>query len=172
MSSSYSPNTTSSQPPAVSAPQSQSSSWGQYSDNIFDEEKKVFKDNVPLVISTALTTAIYSYSMIDGSTNNAVNRALLMALSTFLSASAVNMLENNGYVGVSNRQYVEGALIPLCYYYVTKKQFKLPDMQSQAIKTGVISAVVGEFANPTVARYYNNWEQPAPASESASAPSS
>jgi hypothetical protein len=168
MSSSYSPNTSSQPPTGLPNPNPNQQSWGQWSDNIFDEEKKVFNDNVPLVISTALATAIYSYSMIDGSTNNAINRALLMALSTFVSASAVNMLEKNGYVGNNNRQYVEGSLIPLCYYYITKKQFQLPDMQSQAIKTGVISAVVGVLANPTVTSYYDSWGQPVPSAPTTS----
>jgi len=162
MSSSYSPNTASDDsnthgPSAASHP-----SWGQWSDNIFDQEKVVFKDNVPLVISTALSAAIYSYTMIDGNTNNAINRALIMALSSFVGASAVNMLQNNGYLDASgnNRKYLEGAIIPVVYYYITRRQFQLPDLQSQAIKTGVISTVIGELANPTVASYYNNWEGP------------
>lgn len=147
MSSSYSPNT-------VTVTQNDN-------DTFFSNEKKVIRNNIPLVISTSLVTAIYSYSMIDGNTNNAINRALLMALSTFISASAVNMLENQGYITrySANIQYVEGAMIPLFYYFLTKKQFKIPDMQSQALKTGVISAVLGELAQPTISNYYNEYDQ-------------
>jgi len=149
MSSSYSPN----------AGPSSGQSW---SSDIFSQEKKVFRNNIPLVISTTLATAIYSYTMIDKSTNNAINRALIMALSTFISASVVNMLEDNDYLDKASAtpRYVEGALIPLVYYFVTKQQFQLPDLQSQAIKTGVIAAVIGEFANPTVTQYYDKWDNP------------
>jgi hypothetical protein len=133
--------------------------WGQWSDDIFQQEKKVARDHIPLVLSTSLATAIYSYTMIDKSTNNAINRALLMALSTFLGASAVNMLQNNQYLDTSGNtpMYVEAAMIPLFYYFITKKQFQIPDVNSQALKTGVIASVVGQLANPTVTSYYNSW---------------
>lgn len=151
MSSSYSPNTGNQ---ASSAPQ-----WSSWGGDIIQQEKQVFNNNIPLVLSTSAVTALYSYFGIDGSTNNAVNRALLMALSTFVSASVVNVLKNNQYIDPSgnNGMYIEAALIPLSYYYITKKQFQLPDMNSQAIKTGIISSVAGQLANPTVTKYYDNW---------------
>ena len=140
----------------------QSTSWSSYGDNIFDEEKIVFKTNIPLVLSTSVITAVYSYFGIDGSTNNAMNRALLMALSTFIGASSINMLENNGYIDAktSNGRYLEGALIPVFYYYITKKQFKIPDFNSQALKTGIIASVGGELANPRITMFYDEYQTP------------
>ena len=140
----------------------QGESWSQWGNGIFSQEKVVFKSNIPLVLSTSLTCAVYSYTMIDGSTNNAVNRALIMALSTFLGASAVNMLENNGYLGAQGHsaRYVEGALIPLIYYGITKRQFELPELTSESLKTGILSSVVGELANPMVTKYYDRWDTP------------
>ena len=130
------------------------------SNGFFGQEKTVFKTNIGLVLSTAVITAVYSYFGIDMNVNNAINRSLLMALSTFISASAVNMLENNGYLvyGSNNARYIEGALIPVLYYGITKRQFALPDVNSQAIKTGVIAAVVGELANTTVSKYIDKYE--------------
>jgi hypothetical protein len=157
MSSSYQPNVADS-PKNPTAPLT----WSQWGDNVYRRETVVFKSQVPLAISTALTTAIYSYTMIDGSTNNAINRALLMSLSTFVGGSLVNILENNNYISSTNMdgRYVEAALIPLVYYYINQQQFQLPDLQSQAIKTGVIASVVGEFASPTVSSYYDTWNTP------------
>jgi hypothetical protein len=156
MSSKYSPNA----PASVNATIPSDGSW---SSDFIQNEKQVFNNNIPLVISTSLTAAVYSYFGIDGSTNNAINRALLMALSTFVSASVSNMLQNNGYIDPKsmNGTYVEAALIPLSYYAITKRQFQLPDVNSQALKTGIISSVVGSLANPTVTKYYTNWEKPA-----------
>lgn len=140
------------------------------------QETSVIKSHVPLAISTSLTTAIYSYSMIDGSMSNAINRALFMALSTFLSASAVYLLENYNYVtkySVSS-QYAEGALIPAIYYLITKRQLQLPDMDSQVVKTGVISAVVGEFSKTYLEKKYLQYEYNTPylANPTPSVPSS
>ena len=148
----------------VSTSAQSSTSWSSYGDNIFNEEKLVFKTNIPLVLSTSVITAAYSYFGIDGSTNNAMNRALLMALSTFISASSINLLENNGYIDAktSNGRYLEGALIPMFYYYVTKRQFQLqlPDFNSQALKTGIISSIGGELANPRITMFYDEYQTP------------
>ena len=133
--------------------------WSQWGDDIFAQEKVVFKTNIPLVLSTSIVTAVYSYFGIDGSTNSAINRSLLMALSTFLGASAVNILENNDYLmaGTNSARYLEGAMIPIFYYFITKRQFGIPDVQSQTLKTGIISAVAGELANPMVTKYYDQY---------------
>lgn len=147
---------------------SSSTSWSVSVDNIFSQEKVVFKTNVGLVVSTAAITALYSYFGIDSNTENAINRSLLMALSTFISASAVNLLENNGYLTAAgtNARMVEGALIPVLYYGITKKQFSIPDMNSQAVKTGVIAAVIGEMSNATVTKYIDQYETTASAASS------
>ena len=81
-----------------SSSSSSSVSWSVDADNLIDTEKMVFKTNVGLVISTALVTAVYSYFGIDSNVNNAVSRSLLMALSTFISASISDLLQNNGLV--------------------------------------------------------------------------
>ncbi len=158
--SSYSPNSI----PPTSGPTAQNSqSWSQWSSIQYSNEKAVLKSHIPLVIATSMTTAIYSYSMIDGSSSNAMNRALLMALSTFLSGSVTNMLLLNNYIDNSGMtpQYVEGGMIPLMYYYITKQRFQLPDLQSQAIKTGIIASVVGELSRNKIDSYYNNYWMPA-----------
>ena len=146
-------------------------SWSAYADNIFSQEKVVFKTNIPLVLSTSLVTAVYSYIGIDGNVNNAVSRALLMALSTFFGASAVNILENNNYItpASNNGRYLEAALIPLFYYFISKRQFAMPEMQSQTLKTGILSSVVAELANPVVAKYYTQYTTSTPATASVSA---
>lgn len=138
---------------------STSVTWSQWGDDIFAQEKIVFKTNIPLVLSTSIITAVYSYFGIDGNTNSAVNRALLMALSTFLGASAVNVLENNNYLmpGTNSARYLEGAMIPMFYYFITKRQFGIPDVQSQTLKTGIISSIAGELANPMVTKYYDQY---------------
>ena len=136
--------------------------WSQWGSIQYSNESAVLKSHIPLVISTSLTTAIYSYSMIDGSGSNAMNRALLMALSTFLAGSVTNMLILNNVVSNKSMdaQYVEGGLIPLMYYYITKQRFQLPDLDSQAIKTGVIASVIGELSRNKVDAYYNNFMMP------------
>ena len=157
MSSSYSPNT-----PVLSKASSAPSQWS--ASNIFDQEKKVFKNNIPLVLSTSVVTAVYSYAMIEKNVNNAISRALLMALSTFLSASAINLLEVNDYISdvsgssMSTARSVEFPLTALIYYYITKKQFALPDFNSQALKTGFLASAIGELATPTVSKYYAEWD--------------
>ena len=100
--------------------------------------------------------------MIDGSGSNAMNRALLMALSTFLAGSVTNMLILNNIVSNKSMdaQYVEGGLIPLMHYYITKQRFQHPDLDSQAIKTGVIASVIGELSRNKVDAYYNNFMMP------------
>ena len=157
---SYSPNSV----PPTSGPTSSNQSWSQWSQVQYTNEKAVLKSHIPLVIATSMTTAIYSYSMIDGSSSNAMNRALLMALSTFLSGSVTNMLLLNNYIDNTGMtpQYVEGGMIPLVYYWISKGRFQLPDLQSQAIKTGVISSVVGELSRNHIDAYYNNYWMPAP----------
>ncbi len=157
---SYQPNSI----PPTSGPTAQNSqSWSQWSSTQYKNETAVLKSHIPLVIATSMTTAIYSYSMIDGSGSNAMNRALLMALSTFLSGSVTNMLLLNNYIDNSGMtpQYVEGGMIPLMYYWITKQRFQLPDLQSQAIKTGVIASVVGELSRNKIDAYYNNYWMPA-----------
>ena len=64
-------------------------------------------------------------------------------------------------------QYVEGGMIPLMYYWISKGRFQLPDLQNQAIKTGVTSSVIGELSRNRIDSYYNNYwmpAKPAPAS--------
>ena len=134
---------------------STTSSWSADASNLFQDEKQVFKTNVGLVLSTSVVTGVYSYFGIDGNTNNAINRMLLMALSTFISASIVNLLENNDYLDSTgmNARYVEASMIPIFYYGISKKQFAIPDINSQAVKTGVIASVVGELASTTAQKY-------------------
>ena len=163
---SYQPNSI---PPVNGPTSSNSQSWSQWGSIQYKNETAVLKSHIPLVIATSMTTAIYSYSMIDGSSSNAMNRALLMALSTFLSGSVTNMLLLNNYIDNTGMtpQYVEGGLIPLMYYWISKGRFQLPDLQSQAIKTGVISSVVGELSRNHIDAYYNTYmmpPKPAPAS--------
>ena len=156
---SYQPNSI----PPVNGPTAQNSqSWSQWGSVQYKNETAVLKSHIPLVIATSMTTAIYSYSMIDGSSSNAMNRALLMALSTFLSGSVTNMLLLNNYIDNTGMtpQYVEGGMIPLVYYWISKGRFQLPDLQSQAIKTGVISSVVGELSRNKIDAYYNNYMMP------------
>ena len=160
---SYQPNSI----PPTSGPTASNNNcqtWSQWGSIQYKNETAVLKSHIPLVIATSLTTAIYSYSMIDGSSSNAMNRALLMALSTFLSGSVTNMLLLNNYIDNSGMtpQYVEGGMIPLMYYWISKGRFQLPDLQSQAIKTGVISSVVGELSRNHIDAYYNNYWMPAP----------
>ncbi len=159
--STYQPNSV---PPTSGPTASNSQSWSQWGSIQYKNETAVLKSHIPLVIATSMTTAIYSYSMIDGSGSNAMNRALLMALSTFLSGSVTNMLLLNNYIDNSGMtpQYVEGGMIPLVYYWISKGRFQLPDLQSQAIKTGVISSVVGELSRNKIDAYYNNYWMPAP----------
>lgn len=156
--STYSPNSV----PPVNPSSSTSQTWSQWGSVQYSNEQAVLKSHIPLVISTSLTTAIYSYSMIDGSSSNAINRALLMSLSTFLAGSVTNMFLLNNYISNTGNtpQIVEGALIPLVYYYITKQRFQLPDLQSQAIKTGVVASVVGELSRNKVDSYYNNYMMP------------
>ena len=158
MTSTYAPNST----PPVSQPSAQSQTWSQWSSTQYNNEKAVFRSHIPLVISTSVATAIYSYSMIDGNSSNAFNRALLMSLSTFIAGSATNMLLLNNIISDTgnNLQLVEGGLIPLVYYYITKQRFQLPDLQSQAIKTGVVASVIGELSRNSVDSYYNNYMMP------------
>lgn len=143
------------------------SSWSASADNFIDTEKTVFKSNIGLVISTSLITAIYSYWGIDGDVNNAVNRSLLMALSTFISASITDLLQNNGYItaGSNNAKYLEGGMIPFLYYGISKKQFSIPDFNSQAIKTGVIASVLGELSSNKMQTYVQQYEMPATSSK-------
>ena len=108
--STYSPNSV----PPVNPSSSTSQTWSQWGSVQYSNEQAVLKSHIPLVISTSLTTAIYSYSMIDGSSSNAINRALLMSLSTFLAGSVTNMFLLNNYISNTGNtpQIVEGALIP------------------------------------------------------------
>jgi hypothetical protein len=132
------------------------SAWTMpWSDSFTERETQVWKNNLPLVISTSLSTAIYSYSMIDKSTNNAINRGLLMALSTFLGVSLVDLLEVNNLVDTSGNapMIAEVVAVPLIYYYINRQQFQLPDLQSQAIKTAAISAIAGQLVAPYLQSY-------------------
>lgn len=165
MSSSFSANTpsvTDTQAPSQTSQNTQLS-WDQWSDNLYGQEKVVWRNNIPLVLSTSLATAAYSYFGIDGNTNNALNRSLLMALSTFAAASVTDYLRTSNIIQPVGNQvmYTDAALIPLLYYFITKRQFQLPDVNSQAIKTGVIASIAGQLSKNTVATYYNTWENPA-----------
>lgn len=144
---------------------SNSVSWSVTADNFIDTEKAVFKSNLGLVLSTSFIALAYSYFGIDKNVSNAVNRALLMALSTFISASAVDLLANNGYIvpNSNNAKYLEGGMIPFLYYGISTRQFALPDVNSQAIKTGVISAVLGELGSAQMQNYVNGYMVPAKA---------
>ena len=62
--------------PPTSGPTTQNSqSWSQWSQVQYKNKTAVLKSHIPLVIATSMTTAIYSYSMIDGSGSNAMKRA-------------------------------------------------------------------------------------------------
>lgn len=154
-----------------------STSWSQWGSNIFSQEKVVFKTNIPLVLSTSLAVAIYSYFGISNDINQMINRALLMALSTFVGASVINVLENNNYLDPTTQspRYLEAAMIPLVYYMLTKRQFQIPEMQSQTLTAGIVGSVAGELANPTVTEYYDKYMSAssgaAPTSGSTSSPS-
>jgi hypothetical protein len=103
----------------------------------------------------SLATGVYSYTMIDGNPNNAVNRALLMALSTLLGASVIDVLQNNDYIDSSGNMPVvaETAVIPLIYFWITNRQFKLPELRSEVLKTGGVAAITGAIATPYVKAY-------------------
>lgn len=157
MSSSYSPTNGNKQYSSQSvAPVVQTGFSGDISADIAREES-IARRNVPLVIATASTCLLYSYFGIDRNMNNAINRSLLMALSTFLGASVTSYAKTYFDLEGNSPMYLEAATIPLIYYYVSKRQFQLPDLDSQAIKTGVISSIVGEISTPMATKYYDGW---------------
>ncbi len=131
--------------------------WGSWTDELIEQEQVVWRNNLPLAVVSSLVAGAYSYYMIDGNANNAVNRGLLMTLSTLLGASVVDVLQNNGYLDTSGNMpmAVEAVAVPLIYFWINNKQFKLPDLQSQVIKTGFIASVAGQLATPYVRDYLN-----------------
>ena len=134
-------------------------SLGGSFDNFIDVEKVVFKNSLPLVLACSLSASVYSYFMINPDINVAINRALVMALSAFFASSLGNMLEMHGYLDPKSNtsMYVEAGLIPVVYYMITNRQFRLPDTQSQVLKTGIISTILAELATPTVGKYVAQW---------------
>ena len=125
-------------------------------------KKLTWKSNLPLAVTTSVITGVYSYTMIDKSTNNAVNRALLMTLSTLLGASVVDVLASNGYLDSSGNgpMAMETVTVPLIYYWINNRQFKLPDTQSDVLKAGFVSSIAGQLLTPYVQDYMNNMNQP------------
>lgn len=126
-----------------------------WSDSFIKQEETLWKNNLPLVLATSITTGIYSYTMIDKSTNNAVNRGLLMALSTFLGITTVDLFEANNLIDTSGNMpmVAETIVVPLIYYYINRRQFQFPDLQSQAITTAGISSVLGQLLAPHVDKW-------------------
>lgn len=129
--------------------------WKNWTTDFFDEEKVVFKTNLPLVLTSSLITGVYSYFVLKRPINGCVNRALLMALSTFLGASAVDLLQNQGLVDkTGNASMAIGTLtVPLIYFWVNSRQFKMPEVNSESLKTGFISAITAQLATPFVSKY-------------------
>jgi hypothetical protein len=137
---------------------SNDSNWLSWGDGFIEQEKKVWKNNLPLAITTSIATAVYSYTMIDKSTNNAINRGLLMTLSSLLGATVVDVASRNGYLDADGNgpMVAETLVVPLLYYWVNKRQFQFPDLESQVIKTAVIGSIAGQLLTPQVTKYLNS----------------
>ena len=125
------------------------------SDNFVDQEKMVFKRNIPLLISTGLTAAALSYFTIDKNVNNAVTRGLYMAVIAFLGASVVQVLEDNDYLDSTTNapRYVEVLATGLIYYYIRRRTFGVPDINSPALRTGMLAALVGQLTTPMMTKW-------------------
>ena len=125
------------------------------SDNFVDQEKMVFKRNIPLLISTGLTAAALSYFTIDKNVNNAVTRGLYMAVIAFLGASVVQVLEDNDYLDSTTNapRYVEVLATGLIYYYARRGTFDVPSINSPALRTGMIAALVGQLTTPMMTKW-------------------
>ena len=125
------------------------------SDNFVDQEKMVFKRNIPLLISTGLTAAALSYFTIDKNVNNAVTRGLYMAVIAFLGASVVQVLEDNDYLDSTTNapRYVEVLATGLIYYYTRRRTFGVPDINSPALRTGMLAALVGQLTTPMMTKW-------------------
>ena len=125
------------------------------SDNFVDQEKMVFKRNIPLLISTGLTAAALSYFTIDKNVNNAVTRGLYMAVIAFLGASVVQVLEDNDYLDSTTNapRYVEVLATGLIYYYARRGTFDVPSINSPALRTGMLAALVGQLTTPMMTKW-------------------
>ena len=125
------------------------------SDNFMDQEKKVFRRNIPLLISTGLTAAALSYFTIDKNVNNAVTRGLYMAVIAFLGASVVQVLEDNDYLDSTTNapRYVEVLATGLIYYYARRRTFDVPSINSPALRTGMLAALVGQLTTPMMTKW-------------------
>ena len=132
--------------------------WLSWGDGFIEQEKIIWRNTLPLAVTTSVITALYSYYMIDQSTNNAVNRALLMSLATLLGATLVDVATKNAYLDASGNapMIAETAVVPLLYFWITKRQFQLPELEGQVVKTAAIAIVAGQLVAPQVERYLNS----------------
>ena len=125
------------------------------SDNFMDQEKKVFRRNIPLLISTGLSASVISYFTIDKNVNTAVSKGLCMAVIAFLGASVVQVLEDNDYLDSTTNapRYVEVLATGLIYYYARRGTFDVPSINSPALRTGMIAALVGQLTTPMMTKW-------------------
>ena len=125
------------------------------SDNFMDQEKKVFRRNIPLLISTGLSASVISYFTIDKNVNTAVSKGLCMAVIAFLGASVVQVLEDNDYLDSTTNapRYVEVLATGLIYYYARRRTFDVPSINSPALRTGMLAALVGQLTTPMMTKW-------------------
>ena len=125
------------------------------SDNFVDQEKMVFKRNIPLLISTGLSASVISYFTIDKNVNTAVSKGLCMAVIAFLGASVVQVLEDNDYLDSTTNapRYVEVLATGLIYYYARRGTFDVPSINSPALRTGMLAALVGQLTTPMMTKW-------------------
>lgn len=136
-------------------------SWSNWTEGFVDEEKAVFKRNLPLVITSSVVTAVYTYTMIRKDVNDSIQHGLLMALATFLGISLVDLLQYQNVVNADGNtpKVIEAVTIPIIYYWINRRQFGLPDLQSEIIITGLISSVSAQLITPFVTDYMDKMDK-------------
>ena len=124
-------------------------------DGLVAMEKQVLHKNIALILATGLTASTYSYFMVDKNVNNAVTRGLYMAVISFIGASVVQVLEDNAYLDstTSTPRYVEALATGLIYYYARRKSLGVPDVNSPALRIGLIAGAVGQLLTPMISKW-------------------
>lgn len=134
-------------------------------DSYFLDELRLFearteieaKINYPRYILTGAFAGLYTYSMADP---DYLMKAVLMTGADFLGDSLSQALDMAGITNSTSSdammKFNRGALAVLSNYYLNKRQLRLPDLNSNALKTGVISVVASELSYPYLKDKYDN----------------